>query len=386
MSPPPAVEETNVRVQSTSQTGWQASVLLVDDHPGNLTAFEAALAPLGLRLVRATSGAEALARVSEESFAVVLLDLRMPKLDGVETARLMRERGAQPHSPIIMVTAQVPDMNEIKKAYSQGVVDFLQKPFAMELLRAKVSVFAEIAEQREKIRRYEEASRKSFERQLVGIVSHDLRGPLNSILLSAEVALRKPEGLESHRRSFETIKSAARRATRLIHDLLDYTQVLYGAGLPVKRSRFSLLELAQEVVEELRVTHPQREISVQGSEHAEVFWDADRLAQVITNLVNNAAKYGNDAAITVRIVAEEREAGLEVHNFGAPISAERVPELFEPLKRGNGMVSRGNIGFGLFIVHEVARAHGGVVSVTSTAEHGTTFALRMPRSLEQGSV
>jgi signal transduction histidine kinase len=382
MPVPPAAENSSTRPESTSPASWQPSVLLVDDHAGNLIALEAALAPLRLRLVRATSGAEALARVAEESFAVVLLDLRMPRLDGIETARLMRERSFQPHAPIIMVTAQTPEMDEIKKAYTHGVVDFLQKPFAAELLRAKVAVFAEMAAQREKLHRYEEASRKSFERQLVGIVSHDLRGPLNSILLSAEVALRKPDGLEAHRRSLETIKSAARRATRLIHDLLDYTQVLYGAALPVRRSRFSLLALVKEVVEELRVAHPQREISVQGSERAEGFWDADRLAQVITNLVNNAAKYGSDAAITVRVVDGEPEVGLEVHNFGAPIPAERVPELFQPLKRGSAMVSRGNIGFGLFIVHEVARAHGGTVSVHSTPELGTTFALRIPHSLD----
>jgi signal transduction histidine kinase len=363
-----------------NSASWRPTVLLVDDHPGNLTALEAVLAPLHLTLVLAHTGQEALELVAQHDFAVVLLDLRMPGLDGAETASLIRERHPNRHPPIIMLTAHVPDVREIRKSYACGVVDFLQKPFVPEVLTAKVSVFAEIAEQREKLRRYEQALRKRFEQQLVGIVSHDLRAPLNVILLSAEVALRGADVTQASQRSFETIKSAAGRAGRLIHDLLDYTQVLYGSELPIKRANFALLELAQQIVDELKVSYPHREILIEHRGSTQGRWDPDRLAQAITNLITNAAAYGSDAPITLRVVGDEREVGLDLHNWGTPIPEDLWSELFQPLKRGKTHPGRGSIGFGLFIVHEIVRAHGGSVAVDSASDRGTTIGFRIPRA------
>jgi len=364
----------------SNPTSWRPAVLLVDDHPANLIALDAVLGPLELELVHATSGREALERVAEQDFAVVLLDLRMPGLDGAETAALMRERHPKLLAPIIMLTAGTPDLHEIRRAYAHGVVDFLQKPFAPELLAAKVSAFAQIARQQHKIRRYEEALRKRFEQQLVGIVSHDLRGPLNAILLGAEVALRRAETDSKSRHTFEVTKAAAGRAGRLIHDLLDYTQVLSGASLPIKRVRLCLFELAERVLEELKLSHPRREFVLERTSPTEGDWDPDRLSQALTNLITNAATYGGDAPITIRLASHEREVSVAVHNWGEPIPTALVPQLFQPHKRGTSAPGRGNIGFGLFIVREVARAHGGSVAVESTPELGTTFAIKLPRS------
>jgi signal transduction histidine kinase len=380
MPPNSSADESGVHVVESRPSGWRPAVLLVDDHPGNLMALEAVLAPLDLRLVHAQSGAEALRLANEEPFALALLDLRMPGLDGIETAERMRLQNRRRQVPIIVITAQVPDFQEIKAAYERGIVDFLQKPFAPEVLRAKVAVFAEIAAQREKLLRYEEALRKRFEQQLVGIVSHDLRAPLNTILLGAEVGLRRAETDAKSRQTFEITKAAASRAARLIHDLLDYTQLLSGGTLPIKPTKLCLFELSQRSMEELKLTNPQREFVVERTGATEGQWDPDRVTQAITNLVTNAAKYGSERPISVRLVGLDTDVELEVHNWGEPIPPELVPNLFQPLKRGNSRPGRGSIGFGLFIVHEVARAHGGSVAVESSPERGTSFRLRLPRA------
>lgn len=360
-------------------SGWRPAVLLVDDHPANLLALEAVLSPLDLNLVRATSGREALDRVAEQEFALVLLDLRMPGLDGAETAGLIQERHPTSKPPIILLTADIPEPQETRKAYAHGVVDFLQKPFVPEVLAAKVSAFAQIARQKHQLQRYEEALRKRFEQQLVGIVSHDLRTPLNAIRLGAEVALRRTETDAKSRRTFEITKSASGRALRLIHDLLDYTQVLSGASLPIQRSRLCLFELATRVIEEVELTHPEREFVLERTSSSEGDWDPDRLTQALTNLLVNAATYGGDAPVTIRLVGDETKVSLTVHNWGEAIPVHLVPTLFEPHKRGSQAGGRGSIGFGLFIVREVARAHGGSVTLESTPELGTTFALELPR-------
>jgi signal transduction histidine kinase len=355
------------------------AVLIVDDHPSNLLALEAVLERLPVRIVRARSGEEALVKSAEQEFAVVLLDWRMPRLDGVETARRMRERDAQRQPPVLILTAHLPDLNEIKMAYAAGVVDFLQKPYAAEVLSAKVSVFVELLVQREKLRLYERALRKRFEQDLVGIVSHDLRSPLNAISLAAESALRRGDTNERTQRSLQIIQSAAGRATRLVHDLLDYTQVLQGAGLPLKREKFCLLTLAQEIGEELRASFPSAELSFEGEGETAGDWDRDRVAQVLTNLIGNASTYGGGAPVGVRIIGRESEVCLLVHNGGEPIAAELIPEVFEPLRRGTENRSAGNIGLGLFIVNEIVRAHGGTVTVQSSFDHGTTFSVSLPR-------
>lgn len=355
------------------------AVLIVDDRASNLLALEAVLDRLPIRLMRAYSGEEALVLNAEHQFALVLLDWRMPGIDGVETARLMRECEPVRQPPVMILTAHPPELEEIKTAYAAGVVDFLQKPYAAEVLAAKVSVFVELFVQREKLRMYERALRERFERELVGIVSHDLCSPLSAISLAAESALRRGESSEHNRRSFEIIQSAAGRATRLVHDLLDYTQVLHGTGFPIKREKFCLFELAQEIARELRVSFPSTEFVFERDGTTDGLWDRDRMAQLLTNLVGNAATYGRGASVGLRIVGGEAEVSLHVHNDGEPIPSEQIPELFEPMKRGTGARGSGHVGLGLFIVNEVVRAHGGTISVHSTLDLGTTFSVTLPR-------
>jgi two-component system sensor histidine kinase/response regulator len=358
------------------------AVLIADDHPANLIALEAVLDRLPVRIVRAHSGEQALARSVEQEFAVILLDWRMPRIDGIEAARQMRERNPARHTPVMILTAHLPDFSEIKTAYAAGVVDFLQKPYAPEVLAAKVSVFVELHLQREKLRLYERALRRRFERDLVGIVSHDLRSPLNAISLAAESMVRRGDTAESNRRPLQIIQSAAARAGRLVRDLLDYTQVLHGTAPQLERQRFCLFELTGEMVEELKASFPSTEFVVERCGPTQGDWDRDRLAQVIANLLGNAATYGNGAAITVKLMTHEAGVTLEVENQGEPIPAELIPALFEPMRRGNTTRAPGSVGLGLFIVNEIVRAHGGTVSVRSAADR-TTFSVNLPTAVEE---
>jgi signal transduction histidine kinase len=129
----------------------------------------------------------------------------------------------------------------------------------------------------------------------------------------------------------------------------------------------------------MELTHPEQEFVLERTSSTEGDWDPDRLAQALTNLLVNAVTYGGDAPITLRLTGDETEVSVAVHNWGEAIPVDLVPELFEPHKRGSQAAGRGSIGFGLFIVREVARAHGGTVAIESTPELGTTFALKLPR-------
>jgi two-component system sensor histidine kinase/response regulator len=359
------------------------AVLIVDDHPANLIALEAVLDRLAVRIVRAASGEQALLRSAEQEFAVILLDWRMPRLDGIETARLMRERDSVRQPPVMILTAHLPEFTEIKAAYAAGVVDFLQKPYAPEVLAAKVSVFVELRVQREKLRVYERALRERFQQDLVGIVSHDLRTPLNAISLAVESMLRRGEVTEGNRRPLQIIQSAAGRAARLVHDLLDYTQVLQGTAPPIKLQKFCLFELAREIVEELKASFRSAVFVFERTGPSVGNWDRDRLAQVIANLAGNASTYGGAAPIVVQVVGTESEVSLHVRNKGELIPAELIPDLFKPFTRGNTARGVHHVGLGLFIVNEIVRAHGGSISVRSVLDEGTTFSVSLPTGAEE---
>jgi signal transduction histidine kinase len=363
------------------------SVLIVDDHPPNLVALEGVLAPLGARLVSAKSGEEALARVTEEDFALVLLDLRMPGLSGLDTTALMNERVTEGRAPIILLTAYTLEAGDVRQAYQLGVVDILQKPYLVEVLRTKASVFVELYRQREQLRRQEQLlqiqERERFEKQLIGVVSHDLRNPLNVVMLAASTLLRRGDMDERATGALTRIRSAAERATRMIHDLLDYTEARHVRGIPVHPSQGDLHHVAREVVDDLRTEHPSRTITLETAGTGEGLFDPDRLAQVITNLAGNALRYGEgNTPVGIRVHGVDGELMLEVHNAGPPIPLEQRARLFQPLERGAAAVDRSSrsIGLGLFIVEQIVRAHQGRVEIDSDEANGTTFRVILPRA------
>ncbi|WP_224247826.1 hybrid sensor histidine kinase/response regulator [Hyalangium gracile] len=229
----------------------------------------------------------------------------------------------------------------------------------------------------------EARQRAEFERQLIGIVSHDLRNPLNAITLAATAILRSEELEERQRRNAVRVLTAADRATRMIRDLLDFTQARQGGGIPLNRQPMDLHELVHTVVDELQVIHSDRTIHVEQAGDGKGEWDPDRLMQVIGNLMGNALQYSPpNTPVKVTTRGEVDAVVLEVHNSGDPIEPDVLPRIFEPMERGSHLqaVRAGrSIGLGLFIVRHIVLAHGGRVSARSLADEGTTFTVLLPR-------
>ena len=224
--------------------------------------------------------------------------------------------------------------------------------------------------------------RAHFEQQLIGIVGHDLRSPLQSILLSATVLLRQEELDARALRNVTRIRTAAERAERMIRDLLDFTQARLGGGIPIERKEVDVHALIREVVDEMEANFPERELRVklEGERHARL--DRDRMAQVLTNLLTNALKYSPEGS-PVRVSAEGRPEALvlTVRNAGEPVPAERLPHLFKPMQRATHVEDKTgrSVGLGLFIVQHLVEAHGGTVRVSSSLEEGTAFTVHLPR-------
>ncbi len=228
----------------------------------------------------------------------------------------------------------------------------------------------------------EARKREEFERQLIGIVSHDLRNPLAAIITAADMLLHQEAWNERSKKAATRITSAATRAAGLIEDLLDFTQARLGGHLPIQRQPMDLHVLARQVVEEMELTAPTRSIELvhQGDGTGE--WDSGRLAQLLTNLLGNALTYSPpDTPVRLEVEGESECVTLTVRNQGDPIPAEVLPRIFEPLQRGTETpdLRRRSIGLGLFIVESIVRAHGGTVAVHSTAHEGTVFTVRLPR-------
>jgi signal transduction histidine kinase len=216
--------------------------------------------------------------------------------------------------------------------------------------------------------------------EVVGIVSHDLRNPLAAISMTATVLLKRGDPGPEVSKGLNRIHAAAERAARMINDLLDFTQARVGS-LPLQPRGANLLELAR-VVEEVQLAHPDREILLETEGDGQGEWDVDRVAQVITNVVGNAVQHSPpDTPVRVSARGEDGTVVLEVHNQGAPIPPEMLSTIFEPFRRGRSAEpgSR-SLGLGLYISQQVIRGHGGHIDVYSSAEEGTTFTVRLPRS------
>ncbi|MFY0581741.1 sensor histidine kinase [Cystobacter fuscus] len=224
--------------------------------------------------------------------------------------------------------------------------------------------------------------RADFEQQLIGIVSHDLRNPLSAITLGAQALLRR-ETLDAHAtRTAVRILSSAERGTRMVRDLLDFTQARLGGGLPIRPEPMDLHLLTRQVLDEVQMSFPERDFQLlqQGEGRGE--WDGDRMAQLLTNLLTNAAKYSPAGTpITVSTRGGPPGVELEVRNGGTPIAPEVLTRLFQPMQRGEGpgTTASRSVGLGLYIVKHIVDVHGGHIDVSSTEEDGTTFHVHLPR-------
>jgi sigma-B regulation protein RsbU (phosphoserine phosphatase) len=225
-----------------------------------------------------------------------------------------------------------------------------------------------------------------FAEQMIGIVSHDLRNPLTAIEVGAHL-LRRGALTPQQQSVLGRIVSSSHRAHRLIADLLDFTAARVGNGLAMHPKRVVLHELVGEHLLELSTSFPDTRLVHQKEGEGSADVDADRLAQLIGNLVGNAVAYGDpEQPVTVSSIVRTDEVAVCVHNAGAPIPDAVLPGLFEPMVRGTSATrSQRSVGLGLFIVREIARAHRGSITVTSSAAEGTTFCATFPRHAPEPS-
>lgn len=228
----------------------------------------------------------------------------------------------------------------------------------------------------------------SFRERFIGILGHDLRTPLNAISLSAQTLRRRTALTETQREVVGRIQSSTARMERMITEILDLTRARLAGGIPVRPSSCDVHALSKRVLKELQAVHPERVFSfeVKGPGAASV--DAERLEQAVGNLISNACQHSPAGMpIEVESHAEEGVWSLRVHNWGSPIAPERLPEIFHPFRSGaanRGVHMGPGLGLGLYIVQEIAHAHGGAVTVDSTAEEGTCFVLTIPTQVRTG--
>lgn len=222
--------------------------------------------------------------------------------------------------------------------------------------------------------------RALFSEQMMAIVSHDLRNPLSVIRMGVQV-IGAAALTAAQRRMLERLGNAEGRATRLISDLLDFSQARIGSGLKMQPGVIDLHDLVGEALEDLRAANPKEILEHRSIGVGACTANGDRLVQMLGNLVSNAIAYGApNRPVTVTSGIDETTFTLTVHNEGAAIDSALVPRLFDPMTRGRDAKDAGHsVGLGLFIVRAIAAAHGGRVAVRSTGLDGTTFEARLPR-------
>jgi phosphoserine phosphatase RsbU/P len=232
----------------------------------------------------------------------------------------------------------------------------------------------------------EKARVQDFQERFVAILGHDLRNPLSAIAMGAGLLQQRALSSkdEATTRIVERMTSSARRMSRMIEQILDLTRSRLAGGLQIKRETMSLDATVGAIVDELRAAHPSRVIELRCPPTVVGPWDADRLEQVLSNLVGNAIHHGDHGRpVTLDVRDENEEVVLTVHNDGPPIPEALRMEIFSPFRRGEqqGKTSdTAGLGLGLYISREIVVAHGGEIDVRSTDAEGTTFRIVLPRA------
>lgn len=249
-----------------------------------------------------------------------------------------------------------------------------------DLMRFNETIDQALAESTERFTEDIDHSREIF----VGILGHDLRSPLSAIIAASDFILETPGATEKHVALTTTTLRSARRMNDMVSVLLDFTVGRLGTGLSINASPANLKDVTSDVVEEIKVANPGRQIQFSHSGDLTAVVDTGRISQVLTNLINNAVQYGTpEDVIGVSALGEEAEVIIRVHNSGIPIPRAEIAGIFGPFKRLSAAKTiegdSSNLGLGLYIVERIVTAHGGSIDVRSSVEAGTLFSVRLPR-------
>lgn len=357
--------------------------LLVDDLEENLIALAALLRGDEVELLQARSGGAALELLLEhDDVALAFLDVQMPDMDGFELAELMRGMERTRHIPIIFVTAGSSDKRRLFKGYDMGAVDFLYKPLEPVVLRNKAEVFFQLHRQKQQLARQldELTETLRLNEMFTAVLGHDLRNPLSAILTAADLLQRRSED-EAVKKTAGRMLASGKRMGRMIEDVLDLARARLAGGIPLRRGETDFGALVQRMVQEHQSASPKPPIEVLLEGDLVGDWDSDRLAQVASNLIGNAIQHGDTSApVQLRLDGTHADVvSFTVKNLGVIPPAIQA-HLFDPFRGGAQRRGRtGGLGLGLYIVHQIIRAHHGHVEVESGSSPYTEFRVRLPR-------
>lgn len=387
----------------------QANLLIVDDLPENLLALEALIKGPDRSVYQAQSADQALSLLLEHEFALAILDVQMPGMNGFELAEMMRGTEKTKNIPIVFVSAAAREMNYAFKGYESGAVDFLHKPLDTHAVKSKVAVFIDLYRQRKALGQQLEALQQSRQEQelllaqlqvtrgelehavrmrddFMSIVSHEVRTPLNGLIL--ETQLRKLHLARNNADAFTLDKMHAmverderqiNSLIRLIEDMLDVSRIRTGK-LSIRPTSFDLCQLVTGLVENFaaQAAAVDSSICLQAGPMLTGFWDEFRIEQVIANLLTNALRYGAKSPVQVRVFQEQGMACVQVRDQGIGISAENQQRIFQQFERVSSNQSSAGLGLGLYISEQIVLAHGGSIAVHSAEGEGATFVVRLP--------
>jgi signal transduction histidine kinase len=395
-------------------TSDKPKILVVNDDAASLLALTSLLEQWAEEsnydVLSARSGQDALRQVLRHDFAVILLDVNMPGMDGFETAEAIHQRPRSADIPIIFVTAFLADEIDRLKAYQRGAADFLFTPVIPQVLRAKVQVFVALATKNEQLKRQAEklsqrtteltatnkrlvremeerraAERKSSAKdEFLAMLGHELRNPLSAISSASSLLGMPGAGAESVGRARLIIQRQTQHLSRIVDDLLDLSRAMSGKILLAKK-RIDIGPLVSGCLDTFRATG--RTAGYQLATHVGAGWvegDPTRLEQIATNLIDNALKYtpaGGKIEIAIDSVGEE--VVLTVRDSGVGIPPDLLPHVFDVFVQGSISIDRsqGGLGIGLSLVRRLVDLHGGSVGVTSEGSGlGSTFEIRLPRT------
>jgi signal transduction histidine kinase len=365
----------------------KANILIVDDTPAKLVALEAILAPLQQNVVRGGSGREALRLLLKQDFALILLDVRMAEMDGLETAALIRQRRASEHTPIIFLTAFEQAELDMARGYSLGAVDYIFSPIVPEVLRAKAAVFVELyqktAEVSELYATAQESSRSKSE--FLNMAAHELRTPLSVVsgylALLAEGSLGEPPA--GWKMPLDMLNSKTSELNRIVDDLLLASRMDVNS-LPDRVSQFDLQLAVRGALAraEPRVQLLDAALTIDGDDTPILVQaDPDHVGRILDNLINNALTYCVTTPRVTVTVSNPEQPAIAVSDNGIGIPADKRELVFERFVRLDdqqiGPVP--GTGLGLYISRELARRHGGsLVLEESVLGKGSRFLLRLP--------
>jgi two-component system, sensor histidine kinase and response regulator len=365
----------------------KASILIVDDDANKRVALRSVLDPLDENIVEAQSGTDALRHLLREDFAVILLDVRMPIMNGFETAEMIRQRPSSELTPIIFVTALDQAETDMTRGYELGAVDFVFAPIAASILRAKVSVFVELYKAQHELRRFRDqlqslvqertAALTAINRELEAfdyVVSHDLKGPLATLDTTTRSLAGATEKLDSTTRHQV---DRVRQSTQQLTTLFEAIQMLFRiTRTEIRREHVNVSGIAQEIVDELRGNDPQREVEITIAPDLTVEGDARLVRLLLTNLIGNAWKFTrNEDRGQIRVGKEVvgGEARIFVRDNGVGFDMIYAHRLFGAFQRLHSQSEFPGEGIGLAAAQRIVNRHGGRIWAEGAVGEGASF-------------